>query len=241
MDQPQPETEDPARRFYERSHAELSKRHGSGITVAAPELAAGNHRYSAAYRYLNANPGRRVLEMGYGGTGIIENLAPLAGHYEIVDIIDRFAGQTRPANLTLHIANLDNRFPFEDARFDVVIAMMVIEHLYDPFHAFAEVARVAKPGAAVFVNLPNVASLRCRLDLLRGRLPMTSTPDWFELREWDGGHLHYFTMQTVEQLAQLSGLKLVAVQPVGSMPALKRLRPSLLCHEITYAFEKVAS
>ena len=103
MDQPQPETEDPARRFYERSHAELSKRHGSGITVAAPELAAGNHRYSAAYRYLNANPGRRVLEMGYGGTGIIENLAPLAGHYEIVDIIDRFAGQTRPANLTLHI------------------------------------------------------------------------------------------------------------------------------------------
>ena len=241
MTKPATQAEDPARRFYERSHAELAKRFGPGSTVDAAALAAGNHRYSAAYQYLQAKPGCRVLEMGYGGGGIIENMAPLAARYEIVDILDRTAGQPQPENLTLHVANLDNRFPFENASFDVVVAMMVIEHLYDPFHAFAEVARVAKPGAAVFVNLPNVGSIRCRLELLRGHLPVTSTPDWFEQREWDGGHLHYFTVASVQRLAGLSGLKVVAVEAVGSMPWLKRLRPSLLCHEITYRLEKAPS
>jgi SAM-dependent methyltransferase len=176
--------------------------------------------------------------MGYGGNGVVGNFAPLCARYEIVDIIDRFATEGRPANLAVHVANLDNPFPFEDARFDVVIAMMVIEHLYDPFHAFAEVARVAKPGARIFVNLPNIGSIRCRIDLMLGRLPNTSTASWFDQREWDGGHLHYFTVDSVRKLAEVSGLKLVGQRAVGSMPALKRLRPSLLCHEITYVLEK---
>jgi SAM-dependent methyltransferase len=230
--------DDPARRFYERSFAAQLERDGGIASLSRAALEAGNHRYSAAYEYLRDNPGKHALEMGYGGNGVVENLAPSCSRYEIIDIVDRFAREGRPDNLAVHLANLDNPFPFEDARFDVVIAMMVIEHLYDPFHAFAEVARVARPGARIFVNLPNVGSIRCRIDLLLGRLPNTSSADWFEQREWDGGHLHYFTVAAVRQLAAVSGLKLVEQRAVGSMPALKRLRPSLLCHEITYVLEK---
>lgn len=229
---------DPARRFYERSFAAQLERDGGVASISRSAFEAGNHRYSAAFEYLRDTPGKHVLEMGYGGNGVVENFSPHCSRYEIVDIIDRFASEGRPDNLSVHIANLDNRFPFEDARFDVVIAMMVIEHLYDPFHAFAEVARVAKPGARIFVNLPNIGSIRCRIDLLLGRLPNTSTASWFEQREWDGGHLHYFTVDSVRKLAEVSGLRLIGQRAVGGMPALKRLRPSLLCHEITYVLEK---
>ena len=230
--------DDPARIFYERSFAAQLERDGGVASLSRAALEAGNHRYSAVYEYLRDNPGKHALEMGYGGNGVVENLAPGCSRYEIVDIVDRLAREGRPDNLAIHVANLDHRFPFEDARFDVVIAMMVIEHLYDPFHAFAEVARVARPGARLFVNLPNVGSIRCRIDLLRGKLPVTSAANWFEQREWDGGHLHYFTVDTVRRLAEASGLKLLDVRAVGAMPALKRLRPSLLCHEITYVLEK---
>lgn len=231
-------SDDPAKRFYERSFSAQLARDGGVATLSRGALEAGNHRYSAAYEYLRDNPGQHALEMGYGGNGVVENLAPHCARYEIVDIVDRFAREGRPDNLAVHLANLDNRFPFEDARFDVVIAMMVIEHLYDPFHAFAEVARVARPGARIFVNLPNIGSIRCRIDLLLGRLPNTSTASWFEQREWDGGHLHYFTVAAVRRLAEVSGLKLIGQRAVGSLPALKQLRPSLLCHEITYVLEK---
>ena len=44
----------------------------------------------------------------------------------------------------LQIADLNDRFPFEDSEFDSVIAMMVVEHLFDPFHAFGEIARIVE-------------------------------------------------------------------------------------------------
>ena len=143
-----------------------------------------------------------------------------------------------PANVQTNRANLDDDFPVGSASFDVVHAMMVIEHLYDPFHSFGELARTLRPGGRAFVNLPNIASVRCRLALLFGRLPHTSTPDWFARREWDGSHLHYFTVATVKQVAALVGLELIELQPVGRMTALKRLRPQLFCHEINFTLRK---
>lgn len=234
-----PRGDDAASRFYERNHAlirsTMAPRDKQGEQRA---LAAGNHRYSAAYSHLQSHPGLNVLELGYGGPGIVEHMAPLTATYHVVDIVDRIEPEHRPANLTVHQSNLDNRFPFADGTFDAVVAMMVIEHLYDPFHAFAEVARVLKPGGAAFVNLPNVGSMRCRLQLLAGQMPVTSQPNWFEIREWDGGHLHYFTVAEVRRLAALSGFEVTGVCPVGPLSALKRLRPSLLCHEITYSLAK---
>ena len=116
--------------------------------------------------------------------------------------------------------------------------MMIIEHLYDPFRAFRELGRVLRPGGCAFVNLPNIASIKCRLQLLAGRMPVTSSPNWYELRQWDGGHLHYFTVELVRRLAAANGLRLEAVYPVGNLRWLKRLRPSLLCHEISYVLAK---
>ncbi len=232
---------DPASRFYRRS---FEKKVEAGIAdslTAAVQITAGNQRYSTAHAFLSANPGKRVLEMGYGGNGIIDQLAPLAADYHIVDIVDRTSGKAQADNVTVHKANLDNRFPFDDASFDVVLAMMVIEHMYDPFHAFSEIARVARPGADLFVNLPNIASIRCRLQLLAGKMPVTSGADWFENGEWDGSHLHYFTSSDVKRLASINGLATLALHPVGKAIALKRLWPSLLCHEITYHFRKPAS
>lgn len=230
---------DAAKRFYQRSHeADVARRAAAPPVIAEDELEGHRHRYSAALALLRARPGFEVLEMGYGGPDILATLAPLAARYTVADIVDRTEAVTLPANVATVVANLDDPFPFPDASFDAVIAMMVIEHLYDPFHAFAEVARVARPGAPILVNLPNIASLRCRFQLLAGRMPVTSGPDWFEGREWDGSHLHYFTVADVRRLGAVNGLELTHCRPVGRFAALKRLRPSLLCHEITYAFRK---
>jgi len=176
--------------------------------------------------------------MGYGGRGIIEFLAPYASEYHIVDIVDRTGAGDLPDNVRAYQANLDNPFPFDDGQFDCLIALMVIEHMYDPFHAFSEAARVTRVGGDLFINLPNIASLKCRLQLLFGKMPVTSSPKWFDNREWDGNHLHYFTVDDVRRLGAINGLELVDVVPVGRMIPLKAIRPQLFCHEITYRFKK---
>jgi len=235
-------TENAAERFYRESH----ERNTGGARIpmlpretATAELQASAHRYRCVFEHLQGNPGKAVVELGFGSPRLLAALAGSCAAYTIVDILDRTSAADLPSNVAFQQADLCCDFPFADARFDCAVAMMIVEHLFDPFHSFRELARITAPGGKVFVNLPNIASIRCRLELLTGRMPVTSSRDWFEKREWDGNHLHYFTVADTIRLAAVSGLQLEAIHPVGKLPGLKRLRPSLLCHEISYQFCRV--
>jgi hypothetical protein len=50
------------------------------------------------------------------------------------------------AEQVVHDLNQHPRLPFGDAEFDAVICSLSVEYLVDPFAAFAEVARVLRPG-----------------------------------------------------------------------------------------------
>lgn len=160
------------------------------------------------------------------------------GTYEALDISASRLAADHDIDFPCRDADLNHDWPFTDESFDVILAMMIFERLFDPFHSFAELARVLKKGGLAFVNLSNIASFKCRFDLPRGRLPVTSTLDWFELRQWDGAHLHYFVVGQVRRVGELNRLQLKRVYPVGRMAGLKRLAPGLLCHEISYVFSK---
>jgi SAM-dependent methyltransferase len=233
--------QDAATRFYQRSH-DQNTRANAGRAAAPGQTDVDNpsHRYHGAALALTERNPHKIFELGYGGPEIVAELArrhPEAEYY-IADVVDRIGPDNLPPNVHSHLCNLDNDFPFADGSFDFVIAMMVIEHLYDPFHSFREVSRVCRPGATIVINLPNIASIKCRLQLLAGRMPVTSSVDWFAKREWDGNHLHYFTIADVKRIARLNGLALKRIHPVGGSLSIKALWPSLLCHEITYIFER---
>jgi SAM-dependent methyltransferase len=232
-------TKDAAAQFYEENFA-WHQTHDQALDVdeVLRRLALPYGRYSQAWQFLLANPGLTVLELGCGEPALPLAFATACAHYTVIDIVEARLGSAVPDNVRAICANLDNDFPVDDAGYDVVVAMMVVEHLFNPFHSFAQIARVLKPGGRAYVNLPNIASLRCRIDLLLGRLPNTSSPDSFDRGEWDGNHLHYFTVASVKRLARHCGLAVTALHPVGKGVAIKRLRPHLLAHEITYVIEK---
>src|SRR5262249_51116403 len=75
--------------------------------------------------------------------------------------------------------NANNEFPIEADSFDVVVAMMVMEHIFDPFHFCHEVRRILRPSGVFFINVPLISALGHRLTLLTGNLPVTSHADWF--------------------------------------------------------------
>ena len=232
---------DAATRLYARNHELLGAPPQGGEEEASFRAAmlGLSGRYTQAHRFLSDCPTFDVLELGCGSTALGKVFSPLTRSYTMIDIVEgRLEGADQDNVRTIQ-ANLDDDWPVESESIGVVLAMMVIEHLYDPFHAFSEVARVLKPRGRAFVNLPNIGSIKCRMDVLRGRLPNTSAPDWFERREWDGSHLHYFTVKSVRRIAELYGLALVAVDAVGNFARVKNLRPELFCHEINYTVCKV--
>jgi SAM-dependent methyltransferase len=232
-----------AERFYERSHEANALRNVGAPQSTVAEMAAAvsfaRHRYFRVIQYLKEKPHLDAVELGFGSPVMASVIAQYCSRLSIIDVADRRTDLDLPQNISFTKADLNNDFPLADNTFDVVIAMMVVEHLFDPFHSFHEIWRITRPGGRIFINVPNIGSFRCRLQLLFGQLPVTSSTDWFEKREWDGNHLHYFTVGQVERLGKLSGMKLQETNPVGNALALKRLRPSLFCHEISYEFVRL--
>jgi SAM-dependent methyltransferase len=226
--------------FYDREHRRAQAMPNDGeIATALAAMQRPGHRYKCIFECLERPGDLRAVELGFGQLTIAGALAQTFAAYTATDISSDVITRGQSVPVDFKRADLCDDFPFDDETFDVVIAMMIVEHLFDPFHSFREMARICRPGGHVFVNLPNIGSIRCRLDLLCGRLPYTSQPDWFDRRQWDCGHLHYFTVDSVRRLAALSGLELIRLDPVGRFLAVKAMRPSLFCHEISYSFRKL--
>lgn len=53
------------------------------------------------------------------------------------------------------IANLDDRWPFEDSSVGVIRAIDVIEHLHDRLHTMKEIYRVLAPGGYAIIQVPS--------------------------------------------------------------------------------------
>jgi SAM-dependent methyltransferase len=144
------------------------------------------------------------------------------------------------APILFQSANLSEDWPIDDSSVDFLVAMMVIEHLFDPFHSFSEIHRVLRSDGVAFINLPLVTGIRNRIRLLLGGVPVTSSSycDWFEKRAWDGGHLHYFSIAAIRELAARSGLEMLDISAVGRGHKVKSIFPSLLASEITFAVRR---
>ena len=70
-----------------------------------------------------------------------------------------------PESAADHVWNLDRYpWPLEENRFSRIHMSHVIEHLEDPMRAMAEVYRVARDGADVFVTTPHFSSHNSYVD-----------------------------------------------------------------------------
>ena len=58
----------------------------------------------------------------------------------------------------INVVCTDNKLPFADASFDLILANHVLEHVPNWFETFKEMARVLKPGGKLEVWIPPVSS-----------------------------------------------------------------------------------
>jgi SAM-dependent methyltransferase len=111
-----------------------------------------------------------------------------------------------------------DRFPFDDASFDLVTCCEVIEHLTEnPVHLLAEVHRVLRPGGRLVVSTPNVARAGNIASLLRGR----NVYDPYHLGAPLRGsrHSREYTLDELRDLVGGCGFAIEVAEDVDLQPA----------------------
>jgi len=62
--------------------------------------------------------------------------------------------------------DLNKGLPFKKSSFDIIIALEVLEHLYNPYEMMKEIKRVLKPNGYAIISMPNTGSIFSRIGQL---------------------------------------------------------------------------
>ena len=117
--------------------------------------------------YMQITPALRY-QLQYGSVrGCYYGPKGQTDHHEI----ESEHGQPFACDVDLFDAEKDV-FPYADSSFDTVLCCELLEHLTaDPMHMMSEIHRILKPGGALLLTTPNVASHRAIHAILHGYHP----------------------------------------------------------------------
>jgi SAM-dependent methyltransferase len=141
--------------YFEHHSPDAKRRSALAWLQQARELTGGRGRLLD----IGAGRGELLLAARQDGWAVVgiepsTNFAAFAEHHAGIEI--------------LRCPVEECRFP--DASFDVVILSAVLEHLYNPVETVREVARILRPGGAVFIDVPNERALYFRAGNLYHKL-----------------------------------------------------------------------
>jgi 2-polyprenyl-3-methyl-5-hydroxy-6-metoxy-1,4-benzoquinol methylase len=100
--------------------------------------------------------------------------------------------------------------PYENNFFDIVVALDVIEHVFDPISMLKEAYRVLKRGGKFILSTPNILYEEYLKNFVRNRRFPKTSGDSFP---YDGGHIHFFTYQDIYDLMNQIGFRAFPMGP----------------------------
>ncbi len=106
-------------------------------------------------------------------------------------------------------------------QFDLVISSDVIEHMYRPSDLLEASAALLKPGGQILLGTPYHGYLKNLV------LAATGKMDAHFSALHDGGHIKFFSVDTLSQLLQYHGFQNLAFTYYGRLPWLWK---NMICH-----------
>lgn len=99
---------------------------------------------------------KSALELGCGTGKNTVLLAQIADAVHALDfsqgMIDKAREKVRAENVRFEMADLTQRWPCVDSAYDLITCNLVLEHIADLPHVFAEAARTLAPQGRFFIN-----------------------------------------------------------------------------------------
>jgi len=196
--------EDGSRSYVETHRTRLER------TLALTPPGGSGDRVLEMGAYLQITPALKT-RLGYGE--VRGCYYGPAGHMDHRSVTSE-SGEEFCCDVDLFDAEKD-RFPYEDGSFSTVLCCELIEHLpSDPMHMMCEINRILKPGGALVLTTPNIASARAISAILQGFHPMLfpayirPNPDG----ETEARHNREYSPREIKDLLENSGFEVAALE-----------------------------
>ena len=193
---------------YKYDDATLNESHGYLLPAVLAELEAMQQRPQAL----------RVMDLGCGNGSVTEMLHR-RGHPVVgVDPSDegvRMARETYP-HLQIERGSAYEPLTEKYGRFDVVVSLEVVEHVYSPRKYAATVHDLLNPGGIAIISTPYHGYCKNVVLAVTGKMDKHFTA------LWDHGHIKFWSEKTLRALLEEAGLTAVRFRRVGRVPLLEK-------------------
>lgn len=165
----------------------------------------------------------RILDLGCGNGSLSHELAE-QGH-EVIGVEESVSGielaRKNYHNCTFIQGSIYD-FPYEEVgnSFDLVVSAEVIEHLFSPRELPRVAKKILKPNGNLIITTPYHGYLKNLALALSGRMDKHFTA------LWDGGHIKFFSVDSLQRLLTEEGYKNIQFKFGGGSPYLWK---SMLC------------
>lgn len=184
--------------------------HADNVYWADVDPDAPNNAHAFSLELVGRN--KRVLELGPAAGAFTRALVAQGCQVVAIEVDPAAARMVEPVAERVIVGSVADpavlASAIDDERFDVVVAGDVLEHLADPLSALKAARGALRPGGYVVLSLPNVAHADVKLQLLAGRFAYQDTG------LLDRTHLHFFTLESVEEMVRDAGLLMIDLRRV---------------------------
>ena len=157
--------------------------------------------------------GGQLLDLG-GGIGATAAAIRDAGLVEQIGVADLVANEDQPFPLDFHYqGNLEDmalidRIVAERGKFQMILALDILEHLVDPWAVARKLEESLAPGGVLIASIPNIRNYRALAPLL-----LRNRWDYQDAGILDRTHLRFFVRSTAVDLIAQTGLKIEKIAP----------------------------
>ena len=168
-------------------------------------------------------PDAALLDIGCLEGTLTRLYAEKVGTRAVHGIDVALAGEARQKGIDVVESDLNSaeNLPYPDARFDVVLCIETLEHIYPTDHLVGEIHRVLKPCGIAIIDVPRLDSFLNVGLLLLGFQPPgieCSRRRRFGAINADSvltGHVAYFTRRALLEMLRSRGFRIVQARQVG--------------------------
>ena len=172
-------------------------------------------------------PQRRAFDLGCGNGATCNMLSTL--DFDVVGIDTSESGianaQKAYPHVKTRVGNAYDDLASQYGTFPLVVSLEVIEHCMDP-QAFAKsFFSLIAPGGIGFLSTPYHGYLKNLALAVTGRMDRHFTALWL------GGHVKFFSMETLDQLLKEEGANKINFMRVGRIPVLAKSMVAVVSDE----------